>query len=150
MCLPCVRGGGPRSGGRDLRVCEARLQASPRGARKPRSGWRVVKKQSLSRLAPTAPFTQRSLKTLHKLPNNQSFFCLLFFSKKSMVKEKYGDCFSLKRKAGYFFGVLILERGLARTASSSEALLTCVYICVVLSCSCPRISLSASTSTPPS
>ena len=103
------------------------------------------KKQSLSRLAPTAPFTQRSLKTLHKLPNNQSFFCLLFFSKKSTVKEKYGQ-----RKAGYFFGVLILERGLARTASSSEALLTCVYICVVLSCSCPRISLSASTSTPPS
>ena len=43
---------------RDLRVCEARLQASPRRVRKPRSGWRVVKRQSLSRLAPTAPFTQ--------------------------------------------------------------------------------------------
>ena len=61
LCLPCVRGGGPRSGGRvvktipqsacadsslytrDLRVCKARLQASPRRVRKPRSGWRVVK-----------------------------------------------------------------------------------------------------------
>ena len=34
MRLPCVR---------DLQVCEARLQASPRRVRKPRSGWRVVK-----------------------------------------------------------------------------------------------------------
>ena len=30
MRLPCVRGGDRVSGGRDLRVCEARLQASPR------------------------------------------------------------------------------------------------------------------------
>ena len=43
FCLPCVRGGGPRSGGRDLRVCEAHLQASPRGVRKPRSGWRDLR-----------------------------------------------------------------------------------------------------------
>ena len=43
FCLPCVRGGGPRSGGRDLRVCEAHLQASPRRVRKPRSGWRDLR-----------------------------------------------------------------------------------------------------------
>ena len=63
LCLPCVRGGGPRSGGRDLRVCEAHLQASPRGVRKPRSGWRFVKKQSLTAFG-GAPFTQGSRKTL--------------------------------------------------------------------------------------
>ena len=70
LCLPCVRGGGPRSGERDLQVRGACLQASPIRVRKPRSGWRVVKKQSLSRLAPTAPFTQGSLKNLHILPDN--------------------------------------------------------------------------------
>ena len=26
-----------------------------------------------------------------QIPDNRSFFCLLFFSKKSMVKEKYGQ-----------------------------------------------------------
>ena len=51
--LPCVRGGGPRSGGRDLQVCGACLQASPR---------RVVKKQSLTAFG-GAPFTQGSLLT---------------------------------------------------------------------------------------
>ena len=65
----------------DLRVCEARLQASPRG---------VVKKQSLTACG-GAPFTQGSLKTPHILLDNRSFFCLLFFSKKSTVKEKYGQ-----------------------------------------------------------
>ena len=32
-----------RRDGFDLRVCEARLQASPRGVRKPRSGWRDLR-----------------------------------------------------------------------------------------------------------
>ena len=41
------------------------------------------------------------------------------------------------------------ESGFWRIASSILALLTCVYICVVLSCSCPRISLRTRTSTLP-
>ncbi|MCI6971409.1 MAG: hypothetical protein MR916_02915, partial [Eubacterium sp.] len=47
----------------------------------------LKKKQSLTAFG-GAPFTQGSLKNPHKLPDNQSFFCLLFFSKKSRVKEE--------------------------------------------------------------
>ena len=108
--LPCVRGGGPRSGGRvvtiphrlrrsslytrDLQVCLACLQASPRGVRKPRSGWRVVKEQSLTAFG-GAPFTQRSLKLCTNFPITEVSFayfsfqrkvrCLLFFSKEKQV-----------------------------------------------------------------
>ena len=57
---------------RDLRVCEARLQASPRRVRKPRSGWRVVRDNPSVGLRRQLP--------LHKgaviLPDNRSFFCL--------------------------------------------------------------------------
>ena len=78
----------PRSGWRDLQVCEARLQASPRGVRKPRSGWRVKKKQSLTACG-GAPFTQGSLKT-----SRQPKFLLPTF----LFKEKYGAYFSFQRK----------------------------------------------------
>ena len=37
-----------------------------------------------------APSVQR-LKNLYIVPDNRSFFCLLFFSKKSTGKEKYGQ-----------------------------------------------------------
>ena len=79
---------------RDLQVCVACLQASPRGVRKPRSGWRVVKEQSLTACG-GAPFTQRSLKIRTNFPIIKVSFayfsfqrkvrCLLFFSKEKQV-----------------------------------------------------------------
>ena len=54
--LPCVRGGGPRSGGRVVKN-----NPSPPAAELPLHKGAVI------------------------IPDNQSFFCLLFFSKKSTV-----------------------------------------------------------------
>ena len=56
FCLPCARGGGPRSGGRVVKN-----NPSPPAAELPLHKGAVI------------------------IPDNQSFFCLLFFSKKSTV-----------------------------------------------------------------
>ena len=48
----------------------------------------------------------------------------------------------------YFFGISTVDRGFARAAVFMSLLSTCVYICVVFRCLCPKISWSTLTSTP--
>ena len=60
-----------------------------------------------------APSVQR-LKNLYIVPDNRSFFCLLFFSKKSTVKEKYGQrkVGGIKEPDGGFPSGLYVPRGM--------------------------------------
>ena len=79
LCLPCVRGGGPRSGGRDLRVHAVLLQASPRRVRKPRSGWRDLRvcearlQASPRRVVKNNPSPPAAELPLHKGAKNTPF-----------------------------------------------------------------------------
>ena len=75
--LPCVR---------DLQVCGACLQASPRRVRKPRSGW-SVKKQSLTACG-GAPFTQGSRKPAFSINPRRRLTAEVYF-----CKRNFNNCF---------------------------------------------------------
>ena len=99
VCAACLQASPrrvrkPRSGGRDLRVCEARLQASPRG---------VVKTIPQSACADSSLYTRE--------PENsaQTTRLLKFLLPTFLFKEKYGAYFSLKRKVG-FYGLKLYHR----------------------------------------
>ena len=88
--LPCVR---------DLQVCGACLQASPRRVRKPRSGW-SVKKQSLTACG-GAPFTQGSRKRAFSINPCRRLTDEVYFCKRNFDYRGVCADFSLSVQTGF-------------------------------------------------
>ena len=97
-------------------MCEARLQASPRGVRKPRSGWSVVKKTIPHRLRRSSLYTREPFKINYGSAAPLLFdFLSSFLSQKAALKGGFFLLICSQRLAVFFrrfvlFGCFVFFR----------------------------------------